>query len=120
RAWRGTYHTAPGACPPGLATRAPDAAWTLRLLGDIAMHRDPSACEEAATAYRQALSLAQDLGMRPLQAHCHRGLGMLFATMDQWEQARAELSVAIGLYRAMEMSFWLPETDAALVQVNAR
>src|SRR5438552_3286541 len=46
RAWRGTYHTAPGACPPGLATRAPDAAWTLRLLGDIAMHRDPSACEE--------------------------------------------------------------------------
>ena len=43
-----------------------------------------------------------------LQAHCHRGLGMLYATIGQQEQARAELSAAIRLYRAMDMTFWLP------------
>ena len=57
--------------------------------------------------------------MRPLQAHCHRGLGTLYATTGQREQARAELSTAIELYRAMEMTFWLPETEAALAQVDA-
>ena len=58
--------------------------------------------------------------MRPLQAHCHRGLGMLYATTGQREQARAALSSAIDLYRAMEMTFWLPQTAAALAQVEGR
>ena len=58
--------------------------------------------------------------MRPLQAHCHRGLGMLYAKTGQREQARAALSAAIDLYRAMEMTFWLPETEAALAQVEGR
>lgn len=41
----------------------------------------------------------------PLQAHCHLGLGTLYAEVGQREQAQAELSVAIDLYRAMEMTF---------------
>ncbi len=56
--------------------------------------------------------------MRPLQAHCHRGLGTLYATTGQREQARAELSTAIEMYRAMDMTFWLPQTEAALAQVE--
>ena len=55
--------------------------------------------------------------MRPLQAHCHAGLGTLYTTTGRWEQARTELSVAIELYRALEMTFWLPRTQATLVQV---
>jgi len=43
--------------------------------------------------------------MRPLQAHCHRGLGTLYATIGQQEQAHAELSAAIVLYRAVDMTF---------------
>jgi len=58
--------------------------------------------------------------MRPLQAHCHRGLGTLYATTGQREQACAELSAAVDLYQAMEMTFWLPETEAALAQVQGR
>ena len=58
--------------------------------------------------------------MRPLQAHCHRGLGMLYAATDQREQARTELSMAIEMYQAMEMTFWLPETKAVLAQVEGR
>ena len=58
--------------------------------------------------------------MRPLQAHCHRGLGMLYATTGQPEQAGAELFTAIDLYRTMDMTFWLPQTEATLAQVEGR
>jgi tetratricopeptide (TPR) repeat protein len=95
-------------------------AYALRLLGEIAMWRDPPETDAAESHYRQALALAEELGMRPLQAHCHRGLGTLYATTSQREQARAELSAAIDLYRAMEMMFWLPETEAVLAQVEGR
>jgi hypothetical protein len=74
--------------------------------------------EPAAGHYRQALVLAEELGMRPLQAHCHLGLGTLYAATGQREQARAELSTAIALYRAMEMTFWLPQTEVALAQTD--
>ena len=56
--------------------------------------------------------------MRPLLAHCHLGLGRLYAKIGQQAQARAELSTAIELYRAMEMTFWLPQAEAALAQVR--
>jgi tetratricopeptide (TPR) repeat protein len=68
--------------------------------------------------YRQALALAEELGMRPLQAHCHRGLGTLYATIGRRVEARAELSTAIKLYRTMEMTLWLPEAEAALAQLS--
>ena len=92
-------------------------AWTLRLLGDIAAQRHPPVAESAADYYCQAIVLADELGMRPLQAHCHRGLGMLYTKTGQHEQARTELSAAIDLYRAMDMTFWLPQTEAVLAQV---
>ena len=58
--------------------------------------------------------------MRPLQAHCHRGLGTLYATTGQREQARPELSTAIELYQSMAMTFWLPQTEVALAQMEGR
>jgi hypothetical protein len=53
-------------------------------------------------------------------AHCHLGLGTLYAKRDQREQARAELSAAIEMYRGMDMTFWLPQAEAALAQVEGR
>jgi tetratricopeptide (TPR) repeat protein len=93
---------------------------TLRLLGDIAMHRDPPDVEQADTHYQQALTLATELGMRPLQAHCHRGLGTLYRQTGQSEQARAELTTAIEMYRDMEMTFWLPQAEVELADVEGR
>jgi len=93
-------------------------AYALRLLSDIAVHRDPPESAMAEAHYRQAITLADECGMRPLAAHCHRGLGTLYATIGQQEPARAELSAAIVLYRAMDMTFWLPQTEAALAQVE--
>jgi uncharacterized protein HemY len=95
-------------------------AYALQLLGEIATRREPPEREPAEDHYRQALALANELGMRPLQAHCHRDLGTLCATMDQWRQARNELSAAIDLYRAMDMILWLPHAEAALAQMEGR
>src|SRR5262249_22522992 len=78
----------------------------------------PPDVAQAEAHYRQALALADELGMRPLQAHCHRGLGTLYATTGQREQARTALSTALALYQAMEMTFWLPQTEAVLAQVE--
>jgi tetratricopeptide (TPR) repeat protein len=91
--------------------------YALRLLGDIAVRREPLESTSAEAYYRQALALAIELGMRPLQAHCHLDLGMLSVKTGQREQARTELSTAIELYRDMDMTFWLPQAEAALAQV---
>jgi class 3 adenylate cyclase/tetratricopeptide (TPR) repeat protein len=92
-------------------------AYALCLLGKIASHRERPDSEQAEAQYRQALALAEELGMRPLMAHCHLGLGMLYRKIDRREQARAEQFTAIELYRAMEMTFWLPQAEAVLAQV---
>ena len=101
-------------------THQGDQAWALRLLGEIYARRHPPQAELAEASYREALALADKLGMRPLQAHCYQGLGTLFAKIGQREQAHAELSTALEMYQAMEMTFWLPETEAALAQIEGR
>jgi hypothetical protein len=53
-------------------------------------------------------------------AHCHLGLGTLYAKTGQREQACAKLSTASKMYRAMEMTFWLPPAEVALAQVEER
>jgi tetratricopeptide (TPR) repeat protein len=95
-------------------------ALALHQFGAVHAHADSPDPVQAAAHYQQALALAQELGMRPLQAHCHRGLGTLYSQTGQLEQSRAELSTAIEMYRNMEMTFWLPETEAALAAVEGR
>jgi tetratricopeptide (TPR) repeat protein len=93
-------------------------ALALHQLGAVHAHTDPPDVAQTEAHYQQALALANELGMRPLQAHTHRGLGILYMKIGRWEQAREELSAAIALYRAMEMQFWLPQAEAALAQVT--
>jgi len=95
-------------------------AYALHLLGNIAMHRDAPEFEQAATHYQASVTLAAELGMRPLQAHCHRALGTLYSQTGQFEKARTKLSTAIDMYRDMEMTFWLPETETALATVEGK
>ena len=82
--------------------------------------RDPPEGEPAVAHYHQALSLADALGMRPLQAHCRRGLGTLYARRGHWVQARTELGAARDIYQAMVMTFWLPQVEAVLAQAEER
>jgi tetratricopeptide (TPR) repeat protein len=89
-------------------------AWTLRLLGEIAARRD--LLEHADRHYRDALALADKLGMRPLVAHCHFGLGTVYRRIGQREAAQAHLTTATTLYREMDMTFWLRQAEAAMVE----
>jgi len=56
--------------------------------------------------------------MRPLVSHCHLGLGRLYQQTGRAEQARAALTTAIDLYLTMDMTFWLPQAEAALAQME--
>jgi tetratricopeptide (TPR) repeat protein len=93
-------------------------AWALRLLGDMASHHDRPDVATADAHYGAAMDLASELGMRPLAAHCHRSIGTLYAKIGRLEQAHAEFSTAIDLYRTMDMTFWLPQAEAALARVE--
>src|SRR5712691_10138597 len=89
-------------------------ALALHQLGVVQAHAAPPNAAQAEAHYQQALALAEELGMRPLVAHCHHGLGRLYHQTGRREQARAALSTAIDLYRAMDMTFWLPQAEAVL------
>ncbi|MGH3116494.1 MAG: AAA family ATPase [Gaiellales bacterium] len=91
-----------------------DQALALRLLGEIALNEDPPDITKAEASLRQALGLADELGIRPLMAHCHHSLGKLYRRTDQRQQAEAHLSTATTMFREMDMSFWLPQADAEL------
>ena len=79
----------------------------------------PPDADEAEVRYREAFALAQELEMRPLQAHCHLGLGTLCAAIGRRAEARAELSTAVELYRSMEMTFWLAKAEVVIAEGTA-
>jgi tetratricopeptide (TPR) repeat protein len=84
----------------------------LHLLGDIAAGLEPPALKHAEQHYRQALGVAEELGMRPLVAHCHLGLGKLYRRTDKREQAEEHLATATTMYREMGMTYWLEQAEA--------
>jgi hypothetical protein len=93
-------------------------AWLLRISGDLITQRSPLDVKQAEVNYTQALGLAEELGMRPLQAHCHLSLAQVYAAVTEISKARSELHLATELYRAMSMPFWLVKSEAALAEVT--
>ncbi|MGH7312011.1 MAG: hypothetical protein ACREJV_02480 [Candidatus Rokuibacteriota bacterium] len=89
-------------------------AWALRLRGEIAAETTASGIELAEAAYRQALAIADELGMRPLAVHCHLGLGMLYRRARRPGPARRELAAGAHLFGATKMTFWLPRVETEL------
>jgi tetratricopeptide (TPR) repeat protein len=92
-------------------------AWTLKLLGDITLLQNLPDAETAEAYYRQALALSEQLGMRPLQAHCRVGLGKAYVKRRSLAQACAEVAAALELYRSMEMIFWAEQAESAVANV---
>jgi tetratricopeptide (TPR) repeat protein len=87
-------------------------ALALCILGDIAAHSDPFHVAKAEAHYRNARALADELGMRPLVAHCHLGLGKLYGRTGKREQTHEHLNTATTMYREMDMRFWLENAEA--------
>ncbi len=77
-------------------------AYALRLLGEVSRQDNPASAE---AHYRSALLIARELGMRPLEAHCHWGLAKLY---DGQEHAGA----AKALFQDMKMTSWLSQMGA--------
>jgi class 3 adenylate cyclase/tetratricopeptide (TPR) repeat protein len=86
-------------------------AHALRLLASIEIERETPALDRAEEGYRKALALAEQLGMRPLQGHCHHGLGRLHRRTGDADSAASAVAAARDLYGAMDMTFWLHETE---------
>ena len=93
-------------------------AWALRFLGEVASHHDPLELMAAEGHYRQALALADELSMRPLVAHCHLGLGKLYRRAGDGVKTREYLITAAGMYREMDMGFWLAQTEAEMRELG--
>jgi hypothetical protein len=91
--------------------------WALRLIGETHSHPDAFDAEKSEDHYRQALALSEELGMRPLIAHCRKGLGALYGRTGQEDKAREELTTAMDMYRDMEMTFWLEKAEEAMAKV---
>jgi len=94
-------------------------AWQLHALAQIQARRDPPDLAAAEGHYQEAMTIAEVLGMRPLQAHCHLSLGRQYRQVGRRVEARAELSTAVTMLREMGMTHWLPEAEAELAQARA-
>jgi len=94
------------------------AAWALYHLAKIQFNGGSEQLEQAMLSYRQAKEQAAELGMKPLFAHCHMGLGQAYVKKGLNEEARSELMAAIELYRSMDMAFWLPKAESAFAKVT--
>ena len=116
----------PGSTPvrrstwPDSRRHAGDEAVALHQLGVVYAHADPPDVEQAEAHYQPGPRPGRGTGHAPTLAHCHLSLGTLYATTGQRQQARTALSAAIALYRAMDMTFWLPQAEAALAQVQGQ
>ncbi|MGH7811176.1 MAG: hypothetical protein ACREP5_12940, partial [Candidatus Binatia bacterium] len=93
-------------------------AISLKLGADIARRRVPADIEQVEARYREALTLAEDMGMRPLQAHCHRGLAKIHAAAGAHDRARGEFNAALELYRTMAMISWQTKTEKSVSQIS--
>jgi DNA-binding SARP family transcriptional activator len=89
-------------------------AWGLRLLGEVAARSEPADLETAHSRYRAALDLADELGMRPLAAHCHLGLAQVCRRAGERNDGTEHLATAAAMYRQMTMPSWLELADAEL------
>ncbi len=88
--------------------------WALRLLGDIASHHARPDVATAEAHYSAAMTLASELDMRPLVAHCHRGLGRLYRRTDDPKKAQEHLTTARAMYGEMGMTYWLKKLEKGM------
>ncbi len=96
-----------------------DEARTLYLLGNIYTYRASANVRPVRDSYQQALALAHELNMRPLEAQCHFALGELAKKAGEPRGAQEQFSAALSMFRDMGMQSWLAKAEAALKDLQA-
>jgi tetratricopeptide (TPR) repeat protein len=89
-------------------------AQALRLLADVSLRHDPTEEGTALALYRQAISTAEALGMRPLVARCHFELGLAHYAIGAGITGTVHLRVAVDLFREMRLDVWLTRAESRL------
>jgi predicted ATPase len=119
-----TAHLAEGLLEAGETARAREAAeralalarahgergheaWAHRVLGDVAARLGDAGIPDAIDHYQRALALARELGMRPLLARCHLGLGRAHGRRGGRIETEHHLSAAAALLCPMDMRVWI-------------
>jgi class 3 adenylate cyclase/DNA-binding SARP family transcriptional activator len=82
-----------------------------QLLGEINARRDPPQMTQSEEHFQRALALAEELGMRPVAAHTHLGLGRLYRCVGERQKSAEHVGAALTMYRGMDMNFWLGEAE---------
>ncbi len=93
-------------------------AWAITLLGQVVAERRPPDLARAIAHHRDAITLGEALGMRPLVAHGHLQLGTLHQRMGDLEQARDALVRAATMLHAMGMVLWLEKAEAFRLELD--
>jgi tetratricopeptide (TPR) repeat protein len=95
-------------------------AWIHGIIGDIAARADPNEVAAAENAYREAIAIADELGMRPRAALGHLALGQLYRRAGRKGEAGEHLAAATAALRTMGMPRWLDEAQAELSALGGR
>jgi class 3 adenylate cyclase/tetratricopeptide (TPR) repeat protein len=89
-------------------------AAALRLLGDVAAAQEPPQVSTATERFSAAITLAEELALRPLLARAHLGLGQLHRRGGLVREAEAHLATAVVLFSDLGMRAWLDRTEPEL------
>jgi transcriptional regulator with AAA-type ATPase domain/tetratricopeptide (TPR) repeat protein len=87
-------------------------AYALHLLGELEAQRAPENPSAADAALRHATTLAEELGMGPLLAHCHVSRARLERRAGRTASARRLYTAGIEAFREMDMPFWRQRAEA--------
>ena len=89
-------------------------AYALHLFAMIDTRHEPPDLKSAESRYREAMAMAERLGLRPLIARCHLGLATLHRRSGNRAHATQHLTTATEMLRAMDMRVWLEQAEADL------
>ena len=91
-----------------------EEAWNLRDLAEAFAYTNPQQADVAERYYTESMALADELGMRPVLAHCHAGLAKLYRRVDKRTASAEHFAAATSLYREMGMTYWLEKAETEM------
>jgi tetratricopeptide (TPR) repeat protein len=91
-------------------------AYALRARAEAVRRTGPAGEREAESLFQQSIALAEELGMRPLEAQARLGLGELYGSINRPPDARVQLQRSVALFRTLDMGRHLARAEAELAR----